>query len=212
MNKIKVCSKIPTGVMLELYSHGLEYCNITNMCIKEAGSMQYNIPENIRPGVFKAIEAVYALDPELYGIPYNCYLTLKHEYVNPGSTGTRPGWHIDGFMSDQKNFIWSDCLPTQVVLGEFDLTLNHDISLTEMEQQSEGKLLANLKPNVLYSLDQEAVHAPVINNTGAPILRTFLKLTYTQDKFNCTKNAWNYMLPHIRGTELPGVTRNHGVL
>ncbi|ADG59958.1 hypothetical protein Acj9p058 [Acinetobacter phage Acj9] len=213
MNTINVTSRTPPGVHLD-FCTDFEYCNISNMCIKQAGHSEYQIPANIEHIVWEAIAAVHELNEQLYNDDwlYNCYLTLKHEYVNPSSTGTRPGWHIDGFMSDQKNFIWSDCLPTQVALGDFKLSLHHDLSLHEMERDVRGRPIVQLASKMMYELDQEVVHAPVVNETSSPILRTFLKLTYTKDEFNCARNAWNYKLPNVRGFKTPGASRNHGVL
>lgn len=213
LNKIKVRSLPPEGAYLDLGTD-FEYCNISNMCIKQAGHSEYQVPENIEHVVYEAIAAAHELVEHLYHSDwtYNCYLTLKHEYVNPGSTGTRPGWHIDGFMSDQLNFIWFDCLPTQVAVGEFELTLDHNISLHEMELAAKDKSVYPLLSKTMYELSQEVVHAPVANETNKPILRTFLKLTFTKDEFNCSRNAWNYKLSHVRGSKQSGASRNHGVL
>lgn len=213
MHKINVASRVPQGLYLD-FCTDFEYCNISNMCIKQAGHSEYQIPANIEHIVWEAIATAHELNDKLYHSDwlYNCYLTLKHEYVNHASTGTRPGWHIDGFMSDQMNFIWTDCLPTAVVVGDFSVSADHDLSLTEMTHQAQGRQIIHLKPKNMYELSQEVVHAPVVDDTRSPILRTFLKLTFTKEEFNCARNAWNYKLPHIRGFKTPAASRNHGVI
>ena len=214
-----VTSKVPKGTYLDLCTE-LEYSNISNMCIKESWQSEYSIPENLQNIVWDMLAAAYQSHGtdkdgnDLYDEEwkYNCYLTLKHEYVNPGSLGNRPGWHIDGFKSDQINFIWFDGLPTEVALGEFTLTNDHDISMVEMNRQAKKKHKVYLESKTVYDMDKELVHRPVINLSEEAILRTFIKLTFTKETFNCIHNAWNYKLPHIKGYMSPKQSRNHGVI
>ena len=40
------------------------------------------------------------------------YLTVKHMYQPPGNSYNRHGYHTDGFMTDDVNYIWCDNDPT----------------------------------------------------------------------------------------------------
>lgn len=213
---MKIQSVIPKGVALELDSDGLEYCNAVYMCIKEAGETHYAIPDNLSSIVYKVLDGVYQLDHNIDDWKKYCYLTIKKMYVQPNTSGNRDGWHIDGFLSDQDNFIWSDCdaTPTQVSVGGFNLTPNHEDSLEEMLVQASqgGHFTHNLESGILYQMGQNIVHRPSRNNTHKAVLRTFIKLTFSSELFNCVGNAWNYKLPHIKPTAKRAETRNHTVL
>ena len=220
-NKSEVCgvhieSVAPSGIVRNIDTSKLEYCNIVNMCIKESNSDEYLIPENLKPFVKELISDAYLLSPKLLvnNSDMYAYLTIKKMYIQPNTCGNRDGWHIDGFMSDQKNFIWSDCsaTPTEVSIGSFDLTLDHEKSIDEMYEQGWGNFNLQLKSNVLYEMNQECVHRPTRNETNKSVLRTFIKLTYTKELFNGYGNAWNYLIPHIKPSKERSICRNHGVL
>lgn len=214
--KIPFISKLPTGIPLQINTSTMDYCNHAFMCIKQEGSSEYSVPDNLQFLVQEILSGIYDLSEYLYNndYRYNCYLSIKHEYVHGGSIGNRPGWHIDGFKSDQHNFIWYDCIPTEVCTGSFNLTNDHDISLDEMDYQAidNDKFNHALPINTLYEMNQECVHRPTYNKMDKAVLRTFIKITYSKEQFNCIGNAWNYKLPHIRMTAHRNNHRNHSVL
>lgn len=211
-----VQSILPAGIPLELDTSNMEFSNIVYMCIKQANNSEYKIPDNYSYIVNQIIGSIHHKSDYLYenDWKYNCYLTIKRRYVSPGSNDNRPGWHIDGFKSDQYNFIWFDSIPTEVCAGRFDLSNDHEDSLEEMLIQSGGndKFVHTLSENNLYEMDQSCVHRTSINKMNKAILRTFIKITYSKEMFNCIGNAWNYKLPHIRYNKVRNETRNHTVL
>lgn len=213
---MRIESKYPEKSIELKLTNDFEFCNHTYMCIKQKGMSEYQIPDNLQSVVDPILAGVHELSSHLYENDwlYNCYLTIKHEFVNPGSIGNRPGWHIDGFLSDQYNFIWCDALPTEICQNNFELTLDHKISLQEMLIQSAGNnaFHLGLSSNVLYELNQHCVHRPTVNKTSKAILRTFIKVTFSKEDFNCIGNAWNYKLPHIKPHVSRSENRNHAVL
>lgn len=215
-DKIEVVSRRPPCVVVNYDTNNLEFCNIVYMCIKEAGCSDYQIPENIRDLVEQVLSDIRHLSPNLIKeeLEKYCYITIKKMFVQPNTTGNREGWHIDGFKSDQENFIWSDSdsLPTEVSLGVFNLTNDHQISIDEMMTQSTKKFNLQLKTNCLYLLDRECVHRATANKTENTVLRTFIKVTFSKELFNCLGNAWNYKIPHIKPNKTRLGSRNHGVI
>jgi hypothetical protein len=213
---LSIHSTMPKGLYTEYDTENLEFCNIVYMCIKQAGSSEYSIPNNLKELVHSVISDIYTLSPELYDNDWTkyCYLTIKKMYVQPNSYGNREGFHIDGFLSDQENFIWSDCeaTPTEVSIGKFELSNNHETSLAEMMVQASYNFTEQLKPFNLYDMNQNVVHRPTENLTNEAVLRTFIKVTYSKELFNCVGNAWNYKLPHIKPTVKRNQSRNHTVL
>lgn len=47
------------------------------------------------------------------------YITAKHSIVTPNNPGNRPGYHSDGFMTKDINYIWYDYNPTIFSRTEF---------------------------------------------------------------------------------------------
>lgn len=213
---LNIHSKIPRGVVANYDVDELEYCNIVYMCIKQKGCSEYQIPHNLEYLTNMVLSDIYRLSPNLYDDDWTkyCYLTIKKGYITPNNVGNREGFHIDGFKSDQENFIWSNCdkTPTEVAVGNFLLTDDHNEALIEMERQVSKCFKHQLSTNVLYEMDQNCVHRPTYNKTNEAVLRTFIKITFTQELFNCFGNAWNYKLPHIKPTKHRLDTRNHGKL
>ena len=216
VSMLTIHSTTPKWLYTEYATESLEFCNIVYMCIKQAGSSEYSIPDNLKELVHSVICDIYTLNPKLYDNDWTkyCYLTIKKMYVQPNSYGNREGFHIDGFLSDQENFIWSDCeeTPTEVSIGKFELSKSHETSLTEMVIQASYNFTEQLKPLHLYDMNQSVVHRPTKNLNSEAVLRTFIKVTYSKELFNCVGNAWNYKLPHIKPVIKRNQSRNHTVL
>lgn len=122
------------------------------------------------------------------------YLTVKHMYVSPNCSFNRPGWHSDGFMSNDINYVWCDKYPTTFNSSCFELTEDHDLSLVEMESQA---LPVN---DVLYNemellrLDQYNIHK--VSEVEKPGMRTFFKLSFSSDMYNLIGNSKNYLIDY----------------
>lgn len=122
------------------------------------------------------------------------YLTAKHLYQTPGCSFNRPGWHSDGFMTKDINYVWCDKNPTIFNSTNFNLTLDDELSLKEMESQADPANSYCYAPNSLLRLCQFNIHkvADVIN----PGMRTFLKLSFSCDKYDLIGNSHNYEIEY----------------
>lgn len=165
--------------------HPQEYCYIQDMPIAFPEG-KVKIPSNlewIRPLVNIAIENG---DKKGY-----IYVTVKRMPVTAGSYITRPGWHCDGFGSNDITYIWSDCYPTEFAVQPFILSDDCDESLKEMQQQYEGQRM--YFPNsTLLRLDQFVVHRA--GHITRDCVRTFVKITFSDKIFNLEGSAKNYLL------------------
>ena len=119
-----------------------------------------------------------------------CYLTVKYMFVE-GYTNRR-GWHIDGFLTDDVNYIWCDVLPTFFSVGEFDLTEDHEKSLKEMEYQSLDNMLVHALEGELRRLDNTNVHCCAV--ADEPTIRKFVKLSLSNSIYNLEGNAINPLI------------------
>jgi len=78
------------------------------------------------------------------------YLTAKRQYQLPNETFNRHGYHTDGFLTDDINYIWSDRATTMFNRGPFNLTLDDTKSLQEMEEQAESHLDVEVSIDISY--------------------------------------------------------------
>lgn len=117
-------------------------------------------------------------------------------FVGGGVTANRPGWHCDGFMSDDLNYVWYDCVPTLFTEWVPELSPDHSLSLKELEWADPN--LCDYKvvyPNKhLLRLDDKVIHA-VDTDVPEQIMRTFVKITVSKDRYNLKDNSRNPLLP-----------------
>ena len=122
----------------------------------------------------------------------NVYLTVKRNFQSEGTTFNRFGWHSDGFLTNDINYIWSDNNGT--IFNTSNLTLNDEISLIEMNEQ------ANQVNNIIYNdfnlirLNQFNIHK--VKHIDKPCFRTFFKLSFSRDKYDLIGNSKNYELDY----------------
>lgn len=120
------------------------------------------------------------------------YLTTKRLYVEPGCVGGRAGWHIDGFGTDDVNYIWCDADPTEFCVQDFLLSRDHQRSMIEMTEQARAENIVTYSPLDLIRIDNRHVHRCPPNPT--PGVRTFAKVSISPDKYDLIGNAHNYGL------------------
>jgi hypothetical protein len=120
------------------------------------------------------------------------YLTAKHLYQMPNCSFNRMGWHSDGFLTDDINYIWCDKYPTIFNKTDFDLPLDDLLSMEEMGKQAMPFNDVTYKENQLLRLNQFNIHkvAPIIKGG----MRTFLKVSISKDKYDLIGNSHNYLI------------------
>lgn len=167
------------------------------MPVKLAGSTDIKRPESLK--AFDALVGAaccefVANDGLKRFVDSYVYVTAKHLFQGPGTTFNRPGWHCDGFMTDDINYIWCDRTPTIFNLSAFKLTQDDELSMLEMEQQAKPAFNASAPTNALLRLDQFCVHRA---DTPSQVeLRTFLKVSISRDKYDLIGNAHNHLLDY----------------
>lgn len=122
------------------------------------------------------------------------YLTVKRMYLKRGEDANRPGWHIDGYGSNDLNFVWSNAVPTEFAVGDFDLSLDHNISLIQMEQQAKDAKIVTFDNNTLLMLTNKMVHR--VGVCREDCIRSFVKISLSNDIYNLRGNSHNYLFPY----------------
>lgn len=137
------------------------------------------------------------------------YLTAKCLYARPDCPINRPGYHSDGFMTEDINYIWSDKFPTIFNKSQYALTMHHEYSLNEMEQQSLKENEVIYQECELLRLDQYNIHK--VANVTETAIRTFFKLSFSKEQYNLAGNSHNYLLGYNWQMKPRLENRNHPI-
>lgn len=123
------------------------------------------------------------------------YLTVKSLYVDENSFGQREGWHSDGFLTDDVNFIWSDENPTTFSYKSVKLTSCHNESLKQMNEECsndlEGCSYQGVK-NMVYRLTSNQIHKPTKPNKGC--FRNFVKVSVSDTLYKHAGMSSNHKI------------------
>lgn len=124
------------------------------------------------------------------------YITAKTLWVTPSYPGNRPGWHSDGFLTDDLNYIWYDSSPTVFFFdGEgYAFTADHADSLLEMDSLCEPRKSSHITYPVkhLLKLDQTVLHK--VGTVFEPGVRTFVKISVSRHRYALKGNSVNHRL------------------
>lgn len=179
-----------------------EMCFVQYLPIKMAKYPDLRIPHNLAwtwP-LLKLVMRDASLEDYIY-------LTIRHMWVSNEYKGNRHGWHTDGFGTDDINFIWYDCMPTEFCVQEFDLSSDHDISMQQMQEQAKEENIITYPNKTLLKMDQRVVHRVSENNESG--MRTFIKVSISKDKYNLKGNAHNYLFDYGWDMIDRDIKRNH---
>lgn len=139
------------------------------------------------------------------------YLTFKTVYATKSNPGNRPGWHSDGFGTDDINYIWYDRAPTEFygAREEFELPPECDDAIAEMTRRAEKSMdIFCYPPKEVIRLTPANIHR--VSSIMEPGMRTFIKVSISRHKYNLLGNSINYQLPETHWPLLPREgERNH---
>lgn len=165
--------------------------------IKLPGSSKLTMPANTKifePIVIKALESVVNYDGiDVLDKSY-VYLSAKVMHISPTAPGNRPGWHSDGFMSHDLNFVWADCSPTYYWEPDrlVSFTQDHFASLQEMTEAADRGPIVTYPDKHLVRLDQSVIHR--VADVKKPMIRAFCKVSVSEEKYDLVGNSVNHEL------------------
>lgn len=173
-----------------------EYFSYTYLPIKLAGQSELTIERRLQ--IFDKIIGRAACD--FIGdysldrfVDSYVYLTAKHQYQKLGAGFNRPGWHSDGFLTNDISYIWYDKQPTIFNNSDFDLTQDDKLSMVEMEKQARPENNFEYQNNSLIRMDQFSIHKVAEYEEGN---RAFVKICFSYDKYALEGNSINYELDY----------------
>jgi hypothetical protein len=147
------------------------------------------LPDNLRQ--FASIVMGAYLDTDRFTESY-VYLTAKTFWSAPGCVGNRPGWHTDGFGTDDLNYIWYDRAPTEFIEDTFELPDDCEDAIAFMSARAETLPIQTFPCKHLLRLDARNVHRPPVK--FAPGMRSFVKVSVSKDRYNLEGNSLNHKL------------------
>lgn len=160
--------------------------------VKLPGSYEACLPPNLeqfRPLINRVFNDLANFEGRLF-VSY-VYITAKTLWVTQDNPGNRPGWHSDGFMTDDLNYVWSDrngtlfWEPAELV----SFVQDDQKSLKEMEVAEAGPHRVYLDKHLL-RLDQTVIHRVADVKTAG--MRTFVKVSVSQQRYNLIGNSINH--------------------
>jgi hypothetical protein len=174
--------------------------------IKLPGDRAATIPENLKQFIDIILAARDTLGLIRWKRAY-VYITAKTLWVDGDYIGNRPGWHIDGFGTDDINYIWSDRAPTEFIGGEFEVSEDCAQSMKDMEALAASADVITYPDKHLLRLDNTMIHrSPVKFESG---MRTFVKISISKNIYNLEGNSVNHALGDFIKYQPRNVDRNH---
>jgi len=187
-----------------------EFCFVQDMPIALAGDIAVHIPPEYAFAydfvmmVGKFLHTKYG---DLWSEHRNFYLSLKHTMVPKGQPQTRPGWHTDGYGTDDLAFLWCDAVPTLFLKQAMRVSENDERALSRMNEFADVTKSEHGLPGRVYGMDDTVIHAPSSSYHLQP--RRFMKLSVSRYAYDLKGNARNRLLPtEWQPTRERGVNRN----
>lgn len=190
----------------------------TQMClympIKVDGGFYTHVPAQYQKFLPIINQVYFDTDDETWLRSY-VYLTVKSMYVQGECTGQRAGWHTDGFMTDDINYIWYDRSPTVFHTPEelIELPQDHRESIREMSICAfpNSRDWVNFPNKHLLKLDQYNIHKS--QDTMEAGFRNFIKVSVSDGIYALkgnTKNPVDWVKRHTDTWEYieRGIDRN----
>lgn len=156
---------------------------------------ELRIPENLR-STRLIISAIADARQRLNRRYRYAYITARKGWASPDNPLNRPGWHCDGFGSDDMNYVWWRGPGTRFAVQDFtDISTDHFLSVKQFEEQIDPAKIIHPPEMCLYALNPFVVHAtPLIEPPGC--MRQFVKISLSDERYNLADNSHNYLFDY----------------
>lgn len=168
--------------------------------IPEGQTLGFRVPERLaflRDAIDRAcIDYVVALGGNLNDV--YVYVTARRGFATPDNPINRPGWHCDGFGTDDINYVWFDRFPTLVAHQRFErISKSHITSARQFENQAWEGAIRELMEYTIYRFSPYVVHAAPCGSIPAHgAMRSFLKISISEHRYNLIGNSHNYLFDY----------------
>lgn len=177
--------------------------------MRDNGLVDMRVPKNLDPFSLVIGAAACAFVGE-YGldkfVDSYIYISAKRMWQDKGNQFNRGGWHCDGFMTDDINYVWSDSAPTVFNRTKLDLTQDDTISMRELEVKTLRQLDMIYPDKSLLRLNQYVIHR--VNPSPEAGMRSFIKISFSKDKYDLEGNAHNHLFKYDWKMKPRNIERN----
>lgn len=178
------------------------YLYLPVVMIDPPSQIGIRLPPNVeccRPLIEHAIVSASSSFPGGAGKTYKyAYLSARKGWATPDNPLNRPGWHCDGFGTDDINYVWWNGPGTRFTLHDFTgISSDHRLSMLQFDTQATGHphSIYSPPPGHLYALTPRVVHAtPIIGEPGC--MRQYIKVSLSNERYNLENNSHNYLFDY----------------
>lgn len=162
--------------------------------VKMRDTSDVRLPENVKccwPLIEASMAQAARMNRDIHA-DY-VYLSARKGWATPDNPLNRPGWHCDGFGTDDLNFVWWVGPGTRFAVQDFPhISDSHTESLLEFERHVIPECIQTFPERRLYMIDPYVVHAtPVIEPPGC--WRQYVKVSISKERYNLENNSHNYL-------------------
>lgn len=138
------------------------------------------------------------------------YISARKGWATQDAPLNRPGWHCDGFGTDDLNFLWWRGPGTRFATGDLakllgeEISTDHKVSMEQFEYLmrpntrllDSGLLKIDTPPQcMLYGVDPYVVHStPIIRPPGC--MRQYVKVSLSDQRYDLYNNSHNYLFDY----------------
>src|SRR5690606_32431237 len=97
----------------------------------------------------------------------------------------------------------------EYVTGEFELVQDHEKSIEQMNRLFYHSESLKCKTNGIYRLDETVIHRCGYSISKEAVLRHFVKVSFSKEKYNLKGNSHNYLLDYNWEMKERSNSRNH---
>lgn len=121
------------------------------------------------------------------------YISARKGWATPDNPLNRPGWHCDGFGTDDLNFVWWVGPGTRFAHQPFEgIVSDHNRSLKQFDEQVDAARVHSYPERGLYAIDPSVVHStPIVEAPGC--MRQYVKVSVSNYRYNLENNSHNYL-------------------
>ena len=167
------------------------------------------VPKGLEPfmeAIKMAIETEISINPDFSIEDWNGYITVDQKTVPPEKTQRRYGPHSDAYVTNENTvmdkeilttntYVFYDKLPTDYFDGPFSLEgvdPQNDVEvLNKFKEHATKQTVVHYPSYTGLRMTPYDIHTPAVNNTDKPIRRTFVKITFSKDRYNLLGNQIN---------------------
>jgi hypothetical protein len=175
--------------------------------------MEPNGPIKLPPNIALLQPMVELAEAHIY-VHYNkrrynyIYVSARKGYATPDNPLNRPGWHCDGFGTDDLNFVWWTGPGTRFAHQAFEgIVSDHNRSMQQFDEQVKQSSIVTYGEKMLFMIDPTVVHAtPIIPPPGC--MRQYVKISFSDHQYNLENNSHNHLFTYKWGMHSRDSIRN----